>query len=323
MNLIIFLLFSFDYSIKSRIDFVYDYNIFEYSEKYLQEFIQQVNPERFPFETYDDLYTYYRLHLQFRNKFWRNHNTTFNLSFSGYNYFINEQKDYSIFTAGLRQSFGRWAVKIEHLYLPRYLIRYYKDPENSRYIGCEFSERLCSFKLSFIPDKEADLSLVIGYEIDDYIKEFDVYDSRALRVGPVFEFGITKFFKPEIHYEFKSSRAKGPIPDISYNQHKLFIKTELYTGFPKFSKWEFAYQMRYRIYTTEVSPVLDSPHSGRLDTVNNFKISWEFPILAGLYFTLGYSCEFRHSHSEVYPDIGEYKNYNKWTADCGLEFVYF
>ncbi len=320
---IIYLLFAFDHSVKSQIDFVYDYNIFEYSKKSLEDFIQQIHPERFPFETYDDFYIHYNLQLLIRNKFFRNHNTTINFSFSGYNYIVNEQKDYTIFTTGLRQSFGGWSVKFEYLFRPHYLIRYYRAPQNSRYIGCKFSEQFGSLKLSFIPAKRFDLSFIVGYEIDDYIKEFDVYDARALRVGFSLEFGLNRFFKPEIDYEFKSSAARGPVPDISYSQHKLWIKTELCTGLPGFSKWKFGYQMSHRIYTTEVSPILDSPHSGRLDIVNNFRIAWEFPVFSGLYLSLGYSYEFRRSHSDVYPDIGDYKNYDKWMVGCGLEFVYY
>lgn len=323
MTLSILFFLVFDHSIGAKIIFAYDDNIFEYSQKTLQEFIQRINPERFPFETYDDLYTYYKLQLLLRNKFFGNYNTTLNLNFSGYNYLINKQKDYTIFIIGLRQSFGLWATKLEYLFLPHYLIRYYRDPKNSGYIGCEFSEHLGTFKLSFFPGKNFDINLILGYEIDDYIEKFDVYDSRALRIGPIFEFNLTEIFKPQINYEFKSSKAKGPIPDISYNQHKLDIKMELYPGFPEFSKWEFGYQLRRRIYTTEVSPILDSPHSGRLDTSNRLNFSWELPILQALNLSLGYSYEFRHSHSDVYPDIGDYKNYNKWSANCGLEFLYW
>ncbi|MEO0157076.1 MAG: hypothetical protein ABIL07_08170, partial [candidate division WOR-3 bacterium] len=73
---------------------------------------------------------------------------------------------------------------------------------------------------------------------------------------------------------------------------------------------------------TEVSPILDTPHSGRFDITHKFVTDYKFPILTNLYLSFNYAYEFRNSHSDVYAEIGQYKNYIKWSAGCGLEFFY-
>ncbi len=313
---------TIDHSISAKIDFAYDDNIFEYSKKYLNEFMNSIHPERFPFETYDDFYTNYEFQLLLRNKFIAQYTTTFNLIFDGYNYLINQQKDYFFITAGARQPFGKCATRIEYLYLPRYLIRYYQNPDSTQYTECEFSENLFSIKTDFRLKQKGELRLLFGYEIDDYIEIFNVYDAKALRSGLHIDFAISRSFDTKIAYEFKSSRAKGPVPDVSYKQHLINLKNSINIGFPRLSELTLSYQFKYRIYTTEVSPIIDSPHSGRNDITQRFNVKLAFPVLPALYVNWEYIYELRRSHSDVYPEIGDYKNYNKWTFKGGLEFEY-
>ncbi|MGQ9701231.1 MAG: hypothetical protein ACUVQT_02095 [bacterium] len=322
MMLLILISFSFDYSIISKINFAYSDNIFEYSNKYLDEFINRIRPERFPFESYDDLYSNYELQLLFRNKFFNQRTTTFNFDFVGYNYLINQQKDYIILKAGIRQSFGKWAMKLEYLHLPSYLIRYYPDPEGNQYIGCEFSEKLLSSKTSLKLGQNKEIAFLLGYEIDDYIESFNIYDAKALRFNPHIYFAVSKKIDAKIDYEFKSSIAKGPLPDVSYVQHRFGLKNHFHIGFPRLSKLICCYQVKYRIYTTEVSPIIDTPHSGRNDITQIFDFNLQFPVFNTLYFEAGYSYKFRRSHSDIYPDIGWYKNYNIWEINGGIEFEY-
>lgn len=320
LSLIFFLVI--DHSIGAKIKFAYDDNIFKYSKKYLNEFISNIHPERFPFDTYDDFYTNYEFKLLMRNKFVGKYTTTFNFIFNGYNYLINRQKDYFFVITGIRQSLGRWAIKIEYLYLPSYLIRYYQIPNGTQYIGCEFSEKLLFVKTAFRikPDKELGISL--GYEIDDYIENFNSYDAKAIRSNLYMDFVISRMVGSKIAYEFKSSQAKGPIPDISYDQHLINLKNTFNIGFPRLSELIFAYQMKYRIYTTEVSPIIDTPHSGRNDITQRFSLEIKFPVLPSLYVNWEYCYEFRRAHSNLYPEIGDYKDYNKWVAKGGLNFEY-
>lgn len=322
MKIILFLFLTFDYSLNSGIEFIYDDNIFAYSQRYLDEFIHGLYPERFPFETYDDLCMGSYLQLLLKKKSFFGHKATINFNFKGYNYLVNNQKDYIIISTGIRQSFGNWSLRFKYLILPGYLIRYYKDPQGTEYLGCKFSEHLFSFIIDIMPKRKLSFSLNSNYEIDDYITNFDVYDSKAIRAGFVFEISSLRILKYTLCYEFKSSKAKGPIPDISFIQHELEFGLTLTPGFPKFSEIGVEYLLRNRFYTTEVSPLIDSPHSGRHDITQRFNLYLKFPIFPSLYVNWEYIYEFRRAHSDVYPQIGDYKDYNKWMAKGGLKFEY-
>lgn len=322
MTLLFCIISAFDYSLLVEANLFYDDNIFAYAQKYLDEFMAQLHPERFPFETYDDLITNLDFGLLLRNRFIKNHFTTCNLKITSYSYLINQEKDYQIFSGGARQSFGKLAVKFEYLFIPSYLIRYYKDPLGESYIGCEFTEHLFLWKNVFAPNQLMFFSITLKKEIDDYIKNFDVYDSRAKRLEFEVNFALSKFFEPGIAYEFKDSKAKGPVPDISYHEHIFNLSNLFRLKLPRLSKIVLDYQLKYRVFTTEVSPLLDSPHSGRLDVGHLFKFGWEFPVFTALNFSLGYSYELRNSYSDVYTEIGEYRDYKKWMISSGLEFQY-
>jgi len=321
MSILFFIIF-FDYSLGMDADFVYDDNIFNYSQKYLDEFLKQIRPYRFPFDTYDDFVTNVGFNLLLRNRFIKNLTTTFNLKVSLYSYLINCEKDYQSFLTGLRQSLGKFALRFEYLLMPRYLIRYYKAPEGEDYIGCKFSENLLSLKFSYLPNDRMNFSMAFKKEKDNYIESFDCYDSKASRVELIGELVLTKFYESSVEYEFKDSRANGPVPDISYQQHLFRLNNLFRTKFPKFSKIEWEYELKYRIYTTEVPPELDSPHSGRLDTTNLIKLGLEAPLFTALIVTFSYSYEFRNSFSDVYKDIAEYKNYRKVVGSAGFKFYY-
>ncbi len=322
MTILFFVLAAFDYSLKANVSLTYDDNIFSYSKKHLEEFIQNLNPAKYPFKTYDDMSADYGLQILLRNRFFASRTTTINLNFTSHNFIINKQKDYLVFVAGLRQSLGNWALKFEYLFLPSYLIRYYRDPSGTAYIGCEFSEHLLTIKVSSNINKNTMLTTTLGYEIDDYIDNFDVYDSKAIRAEPAFSHKFSRVFEVATKYEYKNSRARGPVPDISYQQHSVRVGLNTYLPFVKLSQFGTQYQIRYRAFSTELSPIIDSPHSGRQDFTHNFSADLRLPVFTSLYYFLGYSYELRNSYSEVYEDIAELKNYNKWVLKNGLEFRY-
>jgi len=320
--ILFYFLAVFDYSITAGADAAYDDNVFDYAPKYLEEFMNQINPERFPFETYDDLKTKLSLNLLVRNKFIDRRTTTVSLELSNSNYLTNHAKDYSLFTAGIRQSFDKFAVKFEYLFMPRYLIRYYQDPQGTAYIGCEFAEHLWSLKCTFWLASATHISAAFKREIDNYIENFDPYDSEAYRLGIESGFELLDFLEPSMSYEFKDSKTRGPTPDISYLQHGLQAGILFRLKFPPMSKINVEYHLDYRIFTTELPPLLDSPHSGRMDLKNWFGVSWAFPVLTSLDLSLGYDYEFRNSYSDIYSNIAELKNYRKWMVSGGLRFEY-
>ena len=322
MIILFYFISVFDYSLGLDANFAYDNNIFDYSQKYLNEFTQQIHPERFPFETCDDLITDVDVSLTLRNKFINNRTTTFNLRLYSYNYVINQEKDYQLFSGGIRQSFGKYATKFEYLFIPRYLIRYFQDPTGNVYIGCEFTEHLFTWKNTFSPNGIVSFGISLKREIDNYIENFYFYNSRANRLEFYLDIVLAKFFEPSLEYEYKDSKARGPSPDISFQQHMFKLSNIFRLKFPRLSKVNLDYQFKYRFYTTEASPVLDSPHSGRDDITHLLKLGWEFPVFTMLSLSVSYSYEVRTAYSDVYLDLGDYKNYRKSLISAGIEFIY-
>jgi len=166
------------------------------------------------------------------------------------------------------------------------------------------------------------VSASLKREFDDYIENFDVYDSESYRFELETVMRATNFFEPEVSYEFKDSKAQGPVPDISYVQHQGRIILTMLSKVPRLSTFTFDYLIAYRQFTTDLGSLIDSPHSGRADLGNRFRLAGEVPVLTSLRLVLNYSCEFRNSFSDVYPQVGELKNYRKQTTGAGIEFKY-
>lgn len=322
MTLFLTLFAVLDYSLNARAMMSYDDNIFSYSRRYLDEFMAHTNPEQFPFETYDDLTTDISLELLLRNKSVKGRITTVNLALSTHGYYLNEEKDYAVYDIGVRQAFDRFAVKIDYLFMPGYLIRFYQEPTGTDYAGCRFTEHLVTMKGTCRVKTGMTVAASFKREFDDYMEIFDVYDSESYRFELETVLRANSYIEPELSYEFKDSKAQGPVPDISYVQHQGRMIITMRTKVPRLSALTFDYLIAYRLFTTDLGSLIDSPHSGRTDLGNRIRLAGEVPLLTGLRLVLNYSCEYRNSFSDVYPEVGELKNYRKQTAGAGIEFKY-
>ena len=172
--MIAILLFTFwDYSYNLDIGFSYDDNVYNYSQPYIDDFLNGVRAYRFPFETHDDLVTAMDFRLLVRNKFFGGRTTTFSLDLNTDNYLVNNQKNFQKYTFGLRQSFGEYAVKLSYGLLPNYLIRYYRNPQgtSTEYIGCEAAYHTVSGKVSFATIEDIQNVPGIGPSVFEDIKD--------------------------------------------------------------------------------------------------------------------------------------------------------
>jgi hypothetical protein len=175
MNIIILLIAVWDYSYNFATDVTYDNNIFSYSSEYIDDFMNQVGPYRFPFETYDDLITSGKLNLFLRNKFFNKRTTTFNIGVKINHYLINNQKDYQRINIGLRQSFGKIAAKVSYQIIP---------------------------KLSFSPKPSVLFYVQYKRRWDDYIPEFDIYDANGHILSIDSEIKLNKRITLSLGYAF-------------------------------------------------------------------------------------------------------------------------
>ena len=331
MNFLIVLIAVWDYSYTFSSNVTYDDNIFTYSAEYLDGFIKNISPYRFPFETHDDLISSTKLTLLLRNKFFVRKTTTFNIDAAINHYLINNQKDYQKINLGLRQSFGKYALKLSYQIIPNYLIRYYRNPqlETTEYIGCEVKYQTIRGKFSFIMNPNLSFALQYKRRFDDYISEFDIYDANSHIISLDTDLDIKKRIQFALGYEFKTSKIDSttnletgvePVPDGAYDQQT--IRGGFTLGFRVFTpiKLKLGYDYNFRNYTTDFSA--DSMHYGRQDNRHKISVATELRIFTGMFIGITYLRQWRNATSEIFPGINEIKGYDKNRFGLGLNFYH-
>ena len=331
MNLLIILIAVWDYSYQFTTDFIYDNNIFGYSDVYIEDFINSVDPYRFPFETYDDLVISANLNYYLRNKFFGQRTTTFSINIKPSHYIVNNEKDYLRIGIGVRQSFGRYALKLAFQTIPSYLIRFYQNPleQNTDYIGCTVNYPSLSAKLSVKLKPSADLELRYKYAWDDYITEFDQYDAISHNLDIGSNIGISEKFSVWLGYGYRTLKNDSSTittvlesaPDGSYQRHVLDceMNVELKTLMP--TRLKLGYTYGFKRFTTEFDA--DSIHFGRQDHMHNIFTRVDLKLFIGMYFRIYFSRQWRNATSEISPlDIDRIKDYDKYKIGAGLSFYH-
>jgi hypothetical protein len=330
--MIIFLLITFwDYSYELDVNLAHDDNVYAYSQTYIDDFLDQMRPYRFPFETYDDLVTAVDFRLLMRNKFFGQRTTTFSFDLNSDNYLVNTQKNFQKYTFGLRQSFGKCAVKVYYGLIPTYLVRYYRNPlgGSTDYIGCEAAYHTASGKISFTTIADITLNASYAHRWDNYIREFNRYDANGHVVSVNLEKEILKHLMFECGYAYRTSENDSAdvitsvtelTPDGSFCQHSLSADLELQTIIVVPTELRFSYSYAYRNYTA--SSAEDLLHFGRRDNRHWLMLSVYSRIITGARLRLFGLRQWRNTTSEVLVDINDIKDYLRYKVGAGFEFYH-
>ena len=306
------------------IQFTYDNNIFLYSDNDLKDFERSIQAYRFPFETSDDFITTLTGSIGLRQKLFNQKSTVFSLLYRQHIYAINRVKSYQLFSLSISQNLAKpWVIEIGYLFLPKYLIRYYKDPtiqtSPPTYIGCEFAEHLISAELNIRVKKGLTFSPSYKFEIDNYIQQFDFYDTKAHRLGLTGGYRINPIIELKGKFEYKIAAANGPIPDISYDQ----LAWSAGVQFGKDRKIAVTYGQERRDFTTNNLPSDDPFHAGRVDKTQNIKLEFEIPVTHIILVAAGYEFEKRDVSSPYKETIDDIKDYQNNRFGLGLKFRRF
>lgn len=304
-----------------EINTFYDDNIFLYSETYLTDFKNQIRSYRFPFNTYDDFIVLLNPFLYLPMRF-GNLKPNLYINYKQYIYSVNTEKSYQILSATINQSvFNPITLEINYLFLPRYLIRYYRNPlgSSTQYIGCTFVEHLLTARLIYNLNNSK-IKPFIRYEIDNYKEIFVFYNSKALRLGINTNIPIHKFINVNLGIETKQNDAQGPVPDISYNENSAFI--DIITKIPGFPKLSFNIGADYaqRIFTTSNSFNIDPYHKDRKDKKWTINTGLSYRFSRNLQLHTEYSREARRVSTPHQIDIEEIKDYNNNGFTLGIKF---
>lgn len=319
---------------EANAQFTYDDNIFLYSQKDLNDFRKSIKAYWFPFETSDDFITTLTGSVKVRLNLFRQKPTIFSLLYRQHIYAVNQAKSYQLFSLSISQNLAKpLTIEIGYRFLPKYLIRYYKDPTSQvsppAYIGCDFTEQLVSFEPNYRFKKIFSLTPFYKYEIDDYAAKFDFYDTKAHRLGLNASYRLRALFELSGGLEYKIAKAEGPVPDISYNQLSWeigagFGQQKLTEGFKlRNLKIEINYSQERREFVTDNSPTVDPFHSRRVDKIQNFKVGLELPFSQFVSMSVGYELEKRDVSSPYKEQIDDIKDYNNNKIGFGLNLRRF
>ncbi len=311
-------------NLAADIQFTYDDNIFLYSENDLKDFQRSIRPYRFTFETSDDFITTLTGSIKLRQKLINQKPTLFSLLYRQHIYAINRVKSYQLFSLNISQNLIKpLTIEIGYLFLPKYLIRYYKDPTSqtspSDYIGCEFAEHLFSIELIYRFKRKLSFTPFYKFEMDNYISKFDYYDTKANRFGLNGSYQLQPIISFRGKFEYKIANAEGPVPDISYDQFAWSIGLQI----GKNLKVGVTYGQEQRDFVTDNLPDIDPFHFSRKDKTRNLKITLVIPLTRAIWIDAGYESEKRDVSSPYKETIDEVKDYQNNRFGLGINFRRF
>lgn len=297
------------------VELTYDDNPFKLSRADHSEFRRSTNPARLPFRTADDLdvLTHARLAWRFRPA------SQVILTTRLHQFVSNWQKSYGVGGVVVEQRFGRQlALTASCVFQPDYLIRYYRNPQTpdtGDYAACRFSELL--------PGVELDARIAgfrfrprYRFEFDDYVREFDHYDTRIHRPGAAVAWSPVAGFTLAAGYELALAQARGPAPDISHVEHAL--EATLTTRPERRPELSFAgtYSHARRAYTTTDAEA-DPAHAGRRDVIESAGLEAGYDF-GRVEMRAGYEFEWRSVASPFRAAIEDVKEYQRSRVTLGV-----
>ncbi len=319
----------------------YDDNIFRYAESDIDKFVNNIEPYRYPIETYDDLITTVEMHAKLRTKLIMSRSTTFNLRLKGHLYYQNRIKDYASISASMWHRVGKEGhLLIRYLFLPRYFIRYYPDFDVSTpypypyFAECSFVKHLVSVGGGYLLFGSTDIGFSYARELNDYNDAFNEYDSGMNEFGISAGFNYQDLLCPSLKYTYTTAQAAATDKqgetkemsddsDISYDEDgiQFSLDLDLTEGKPFRFETDLIYARRF--YTTEKPVLVDPTHAGREDTKVGFRINALFIPTERITFSLGYELD-KRTVSSPYDinQIEDIKNYTRNIYSAQVSFSY-
>lgn len=298
------------------VDVRYNNNIFSFSPTDIIAFRRRENPVRFPYRSLDDIdVTFSGSHKWLKAK-----GLVPQIGLKLHQFVMNPEKSYGVFSSQINKEVGQIGVlELLFVWMPNYLIRYYRDwtvKGEERYAPCRFGEYLVGGNFvrklgSFTIKPEYRL------EIDDYVAPFDYYDTKAHRLDGSIDWHPVPNFTLSGEYEFKQARAKGPLFDISYDQHRLVFQI---VSRPK-KLHRIGVKAGYRWTHRRWTAMEDVTHAGRIDETQEIELGGEYQ-MNPVTVSLSYKLEWREVSSPYLEKIEDIKNYRAGTFVFGARLPF-
>lgn len=319
----------------------YDNNIFKYSKNDIDKFVDNIEPYKYPIETYDDLITTIQLHSKITSELIDSSPTTFNLKIKGNLYLQNKEKDYESFSISIYQKLARFGnTLIKYLFIPEYFIRYYPDFDiitpygYPYYTGCYFSKHYIMWQSGYKAFGSINMSVFASGEKDDYNSNFDEYDTQKAGFGFSVNRTFHEIITPSIFYSFTRAIANATDEsgenkdtsddsDISNDEDEisLALKFDLTNKAPL--TFLAGFRFTRRVYTTDKPILCDPYHSGREDVTIDIDLSTSITPTPRLTFDLGYTLQTKTVSSPFnITQMEEIKNYSRSMYSAAITFSY-
>ena len=324
---------------------MYDDNILKYSEEYINRFLNQEDEGRFQIETYDDVVLSPEIQLDVTYRIFHGLNTALNAEYKLTGFVMNEVKNRSFLSFGLRQFITKKAsIKISYNYIPEFYVRHFRDDDWVEVIGYttesfkpfSFTKNNYGIEAQNTFMKNTRIRLGIDYAHYYYNQHFTEYDCNNLAYEINLRQSVNKLLKVEFGYTYTQSKAKGydeagetrllsNDADGSFNDN-LFLIRALY-NLPEIRKIKHGVDVKCefgkRYYTSEKSPEQDQFHVGRTDNNLFLNGSYIMELSKAIEVSAFFNWFNRKADSEVEQNkqlISEEKDYNQ--HQVGLAFTY-
>lgn len=328
-------------NIYATLGFAYDDNIFRYADTDIDKFVNNIEPYRYPIETYDDLITTVEMHAKVRSKLIMGRSTTFNLKIRGNLYYQNSIKDYASFSTSMWHRVGKEGhLLAKYLFLPKYFIRYYPDLDVSTpypypyFTDCFFAKHLFALSGGYRFFDKVDIGLSYGRELYDYNDAFNEYDTGLNEFAVSVGFTYRDLLYPALKYSYLIADAKATDEpgetkqmsddgDISHDEDAFGLSLDLDLTQTKPFRFETDLTYTRRFYTTEKPVLVDPTHAGREDIKLLLGLTVLFIPTERITFSAGYQFEKRNVHTPYdISQIEDIKDYTRNIFSTSIGFSY-
>lgn len=327
----------------------YNDNALKYSEKYLERFMNNLDPKRFEIITYDDVSIKGRLFVSYRKKWFSRHYSRISFAFQRTQYTMNTFKSWNMFSIYLRQDFARKAsVQFTYQYLPYFYVRTYRDEDLVSIYGYspntfrpfEFNKEHYGLSLRNTFYKKWRVQLNTGLHRYFHNSHFTEYDSEKYYTGLKLEYPVTSNLKFAFGYQFAFNNAKGidqsgevkdesDDPDAGFYENKIDIKAAFSPKHYHRKKQTLELLGSYiaRDFTSPKKYRDDPTHVGRKDNIYSITLQYSIKWTSAIKTAIIVNHNFRrsiNSGSDYYRYfLMDEKNYSQNLYGIQLNYKIF
>lgn len=323
----------------------YDDNILKYSEKYLNQFINNEDVGRFHINTYDDVVVNPALGLSATYRLFGKRKTEVDAGASISYYIVNDIKNWQIYNVAISQEITRrLSLSFSYSYIPDFYVRHFRDDDWTAVVGYtpesftaySFAKNNYAFIGEYTFFKDTRVRFYYYYMQYYHNENYTEYDSKnnmyRLRLTQPF----LKNFEADLSYQYETSDAKGydqpgETKETSDDSDATFEENGLNAGLAwkmprikdRFHSLSLDMVLFDTFYQTDKPVQIDPLHAGRVDHNLRFYVSYYLSVTRNFKFKAFYNWYNRDSGTtsklnETY--VSDEKDYRQ--NQVGIELIY-